>query len=554
MAVPYDLVVIGGGAAGLTVASVAAQLQAKVALIERDRLGGDCLWFGCVPSKALIEVSRRAWAARHSQRFGLHAEGLRVDFPQVLEWVHHAVAAVQPHDSPERFRDLGVEVLTGEGRFVDRQTVQVGDRRLRARAFAIATGSRPRIPDIPGLIQAGFLTNEQVFSLPECPQNLIVVGGGPVGCELGQALSRLGAHVTILSAGDRLLPAADPEVSALLAERLRAEGIDVVLRARAERVATDGPDKVVTVGDHTYRGDALLVATGRVPNLESLDLAIAGVAHTAQGIRVNRGLQTTNPRIFAAGDAIGPPFFTHAAGQEAAILVQNALLPRPSWLQTPIDYRVLPWAVFTDPEVAAVGLTEPAARDRYPDVQVTVQPLSAVDRAQAAGQTVGFAKILHRPNGQIVGAHWIGEAAGELLAEGVLAMGNRLPLARLGASMPTPPSPKSTAKRPSKPVATGTNKKPGWRPVSTICLPVSAVGPKTPPSLGFRQSPLPGSWDCRRRERELDGADLLDDLGSFSRKCILGKLRKKKTPWLYQRRKPPRQKRPSAKPCGNANR
>ncbi len=429
MAVPYDLVVIGGGAAGLTVASVAAQLQAKVALIERDRLGGDCLWFGCVPSKALIEVSRRAWRARHSQRLGIHAE-VRVDFPQVLEWVHHAVAAVQPHDSPERFRRLGVEVLAGEGYFVDGRTVAVGDRRLQARAFAIATGSRPRIPDIPGLIPAGFLTNEQVFSLPECPQNLLVVGGGPIGCELGQALARLGAHVTILAAGDRLLPQADPEVSALLAERFGAEGIDVVLRARVERVYTEGTAKIAVVGNHTYRGDTLLVATGRVPNLESLALANAGVAYTARGIQVNRGMQTTNPRIFAAGDVVGPPYFTHAAAQEAVVLVQNALFPRLG--QTAMDYRVLPWVIFTDPEVAAVGLTEPQARARYPDLQVTTQPLTAVDRAHAAGHTVGFAKVLHRPNGQIVGAHWIGEGAGEWAAEGVLAMANRWPLSRLG--------------------------------------------------------------------------------------------------------------------------
>ncbi|MFQ3680154.1 MAG: FAD-dependent oxidoreductase, partial [Pseudanabaenaceae cyanobacterium] len=384
---------------------------------------------GCVPSKALIEVSRRAWQARHSQRLGLHAE-VRVDFPQVLEWVHHAVAAVQPHDSPERFRSLGVEVIPGEGRFVDRRTVAVGDRRLRARAFAVTTGSRPRIPDIPGLIAAGFLTNEQVFSLPECPQNLLVIGGGPVGCELGQALARLGAHVTILAASHRLLPQADPDVSALLAERFRAEGIDVVLGARVERVTTEGTTKLAIVGDHAYRGDALLVATGRVPNVESLNLAIAGVACTARGIQVNRGLQTTNPRIFAAGDVVGPPYFTHAAGQEAVVLVQNALFPR--LRQAAMDYRVVPWVIFTDPEVAAVGLTEPQARARYPDLRIVTQPLAAVDRAQASGHTVGFAKALYRPNGQLVGLHWIGEGAGELAAEGVLAMAQRLPLGSLG--------------------------------------------------------------------------------------------------------------------------
>jgi pyruvate/2-oxoglutarate dehydrogenase complex dihydrolipoamide dehydrogenase (E3) component len=325
---------------------------------------------------------------------------------------------------------LGVEVISGEGYFVDGRTVAVGDRRLRARAFAVTTGSRPHIPDIPGLIQAGFLTNEQVFSLPECPKNLLVVGGGPIGCELGQALARLGAHVTILAAGDRLLPRADPDLSAALTERFQTEGIDVVLRARVERVCVDGTDKVAVVGDHTYRGHALLVATGRVPNVESLDLASAGVTYTAQGISVNRGMQTTNPRIFAAGDVVGPPYFTHAAGQEAVVLVQNALFPR--WGQTAMDYRVLPWVIFTDPEVAAVGLTEPQARARYPDVQVTTQPLAAVDRAQASGHTVGFAKVLHRPNGQIVGAHWIGEGAGEWAAEGVLTMAQRLPLGSLG--------------------------------------------------------------------------------------------------------------------------
>ncbi|MCG5059960.1 MAG: mercuric reductase [Limnoraphis sp. WC205] len=428
MAVEYDLVIIGGGSGGLVVASAAAQLKAKVALVERDRLGGDCLWFGCVPSKSLIHASRVAYEVKNAARFGVHTEHPKIDFSKAADHVQTVIKTIEPHDSPERFRGLGVDVIFGEGKFSDRQTFEVNGRQLKARAFVISTGSRPAIPAIPGLTEAGFLTNEKVFSLQERPDNFAIIGGGPIGCELGQAFSRLGSNVTIIESGDHLLQKEDPEAAQVVQDQLISEGIKILTQTRVEQVELKAGKKHIKAGKNTIIADEILLAAGRVPNVESLNLEAAGVAVGKQGIQVNSKLQTTNPRIYACGDVIGGYQFTHVAGYEAVVVLTNALF----FPVSKANYRVIPWATFTDPELARVGLTEKQAIERYgKDIYVLKQPFSGVDRAQAEGKTSGFAKIITRVNGEILGAHLVGPSAGELIHEVVLAMANNLKVSAL---------------------------------------------------------------------------------------------------------------------------
>ncbi|MGF1494274.1 MAG: dihydrolipoyl dehydrogenase family protein [Microcoleaceae cyanobacterium] len=428
MAVDYDVVIIGGGSGGLVVASAAAQLKAKVALVERDRLGGDCLWFGCVPSKSLIHASRIAHEVRNADRFGIYTDDPKINFAEAAGHVQKVIRTIEPHDSPERFRGLGVEVIFGEGKFRDPKTFEVNGRQLRARAFVVSTGSRPAIPPIPGLKEAGFLTNEKVFSLQERPDSLAVIGGGPIGCELGQAFSRLGSTVTIFDSGDRILGKEDPEAAQVVQEQLVQEGINVLTGSRVEQVELQDGKKHLRAGRNSVRVDEILVASGRIPNVDSLNLEAAGVEYTAKGIKVNPKLQTTNSRIYACGDVIGGYQFTHVAGYEAVVVLTNALF----FPVSKANYRVIPWATFTDPELARVGLTEQQARSRYgDDVYVLKQPFAGVDRAQAEAATSGFGKIITRGNGEILGAHLVGPSAGELIHEVVLAMSNKLKVSAL---------------------------------------------------------------------------------------------------------------------------
>lgn len=429
----YDIVVIGGGSGGLVVASAAAQLKAKVALVEKDRLGGDCLWHGCVPSKSFLHGAKVAHQVRQAARVGIHSEPPAIDFTAVMGHVQRAIATIEPHDSPERFTGLGVEVIFGEGYFLDGKTFWVNGRKLTARAFVIATGSRPSIPPVEGLEAAGFITNEQVFSLAEQPKSLAVIGAGPIGCELGQAFQRLGTTVTLLTSGDRLLPKEDPEAAAVIEQQFTQEGIHILKNARLKRVeVVKGKKHLYTEDDSQVAAiaDEILLAAGRTPNVESLRLETAGVDYDSQGICVNDKLQTTNGRIYACGDVIGGYQFTHVAAHEAVVVLQNALNPLQLFLKS-VDYRVIPWATFTDPELARVGLTEEQARKRYGDVLILKTPFAAVDRAQAEDATVGFNKIIVRRNGEILGAHLVGPRAGELIHEIVLAMGYRLPVSAL---------------------------------------------------------------------------------------------------------------------------
>ncbi|MGL5083052.1 MAG: dihydrolipoyl dehydrogenase family protein [Microcoleaceae cyanobacterium] len=428
MAVEYDIVIIGGGSGGLVVASAAAQLKAKVALVERDRLGGDCLWFGCVPSKSLIHASRIAHEVKNAARFGIYIDSPKINFAEATGHVQQVIKTIEPHDSPERFRGLGVDVVFGEGKFIDRHTFEVNGRQLRARNFVISTGSRPAIPSISGLKEAGFLTNEKVFSLQECPNSLAVIGGGPIGCELGQAFSRLGATVSIFDSGTHILGKEDPEAAQVIQDQLIAEGIQIFTGSRVEKIEIKQGKKHITSGQQIVITDEILVASGRLPNVESLNLEIAGVEIGKQGIKVNAKLQTTNPRIYACGDVIGGYQFTHVAGYEAVVVLTNALF----FPVSKANYRVIPWATFTDPELARVGLTEAQARERYgEDIYVLKQPFAGVDRAQAEASTLGFGKIITRGNGEILGAHLVGSSAGELIHEVVLAMANNLKVSAL---------------------------------------------------------------------------------------------------------------------------
>ncbi|WP_017297764.1 dihydrolipoyl dehydrogenase family protein [Nodosilinea nodulosa] len=423
MTVDYDLVIIGGGSAGLVAASAGAQLQAKVALVEKeDRLGGDCLHYGCVPSKSLIHASRVAHEVARGPEFGLHTRLEKIDFQAALGHVHRVIDTIQVHDSTERFESLGVEVIYGQGEFIDSQTFKVNGRVLKARSYIIATGSRPdRIP-IEGLEAAGYITNLTVFSLNYQPKSLAVIGSGPIGCELGQAFARLGTEVTIIGSSDHILPREEPEAAAVVQAQMEKDGVRILNDTRAQRVEVIDGKKHVHTPSGTIVVDDILLAAGRVPNVEALNLEAAGVAVGKEGITVNEKLQTTNSHIYAAGDVIGGYQFTHVAGYEGAVAMQNALIfPTKS-----ADYSVIPWATFTDPELARVGLTEAQARKRYDDIYILKQEFAGVDRALAEAAGQGFAKIITRSSGEILGAHLVGPHAGELIHEIVLAMSNNL--------------------------------------------------------------------------------------------------------------------------------
>jgi pyruvate/2-oxoglutarate dehydrogenase complex dihydrolipoamide dehydrogenase (E3) component len=438
MAVEYDLVVIGGGSAGLLVAAVAAALKAKVVLIEKHRLGGDCLWYGCIPSKSFIHAGRMAYNVKQAAKFGIYTQPPDIDFAKAINHVQNVIAAIEPHDSPERFENLGVEVVFGDGHFIDKRTFAVNNRRLTARAFVISTGSRPAIPVIAGLEEVGYITNEQVFEIKTRPDSLAIIGGGPIGCELGQTFSRLGSQVTIIASRDSLLPKEEPEAALVVEKQFESEGIRVIKNTRVDKVKLIDGKKCISSGDTqsvmppAYRFlatvDQILIAAGRQPNVESLNLEAAGVKLGNQGIVVNAKLQTSNPRIYACGDVIGGYQFTHVAGYEANVVIKNALfLPL-----TKADYKVIPWATFTDPELARVGLTEAEARKIYGNnIQVIRLDFANVDRAQAEGVTEGLAKIITKKNGEILGAHMVGTIAGELIHEIVLAMSNKLKISAL---------------------------------------------------------------------------------------------------------------------------
>ncbi len=419
----YNLVVIGAGTAGLITAAGAAGLGAKVALIERFLLGGDCLNVGCVPSKCLIRSSRAAEEIRTASQFGISvADQPTVNFSAVMERMRRLRAHISHHDSAERFRDLGVDIFLGDGRFSGSRMIQVEGKTLNFKKAVIATGARAVHPSVEGLAEAGFLTNETVFSLTECPRRLAVVGGGPIGCELAQAFHRLGSRVTLIEMSSQFLAREDPEASGLLAETFRREGIDVRLNTRLEKVSSTDTEKQLHLesgGNKEVLGvEEIFVGVGRAPNVENLNLEAAGVKYNKRGVLVNDYLQTSNSRIYAAGDICMKWKFTHAADAAARIVIQNALFLGRKKLST----LTMPWCTYTDPEIAHVGMYDREAREKGLEVDHFVRQLSEVDRGIIDGEA-GFVKVLvKKGTDQILGATIVARHAGEMISEISLAM------------------------------------------------------------------------------------------------------------------------------------
>ncbi|MEY3298523.1 MAG: Mercuric reductase [Cyanobacteriota bacterium] len=433
----YDLVVIGAGTAGLVTAAGTAGLGLglKVALVEKSLMGGDCLNVGCVPSKCVLRSSRAVADIRQAASLGGLATGVTVDFAAVMERMRRIRADISHHDSVERFSQMGIDVFLGAGQFVDSHTLQVGDQRLSFKKAVIATGARAHHPSVPGLAEAGFLTNETVFSLTDCPPRLLVVGGGPIGCELAQAFQRLGSQVTLIHRQERLLPREDPEASALLQQRFQSEGITLALGATLDRVEGTPTGKRVfyrSVGSspqdeapgQTLDIDAILIGAGRVPNVDGLDLEAAGVAYDPRrGVIVNDYLQTSQPHIFAAGDICMDWKFTHAADAAARLVIKNALFSPFGLGRSGLSRLVMPWVTYTDPEVAHVGLYAHEAEAQGIPYQTLTVPMTSVDRALADGETEGFVRILHKVGSdQILGATLVARHAGDMISELTLAI------------------------------------------------------------------------------------------------------------------------------------
>ena len=415
-----DLVVLGGGPGGLVVASVAAQLGLRVTLVEQaEQLGGDCLHYGCVPSKTLLRSARVASLMRRGAEFGLESLAPRIDMDRINAHVASVVNHIQRHDDPQRFRDYGCEVLLGQpGAFISPREVRVGERVLRARRFVIATGSQPTLPPIDGLTASNCITHRDAFSLPELPARLLVLGGGPIGVELGQAFARLGSEVDLVQRAERLLPREDAELAGLLRARLEREGMRIHTAARVERVRADAGDRQLLGADGlSLRGDELLVAAGRRPQVDGLGLDAAGVRVSARGIEVDRRLRTSQKHIFACGDVCGPHAYTHMAEYQAGIVIRNLVFRLP----TRTDYRVVPRVTYCDPELAQVGLTEQQGREQGLDPEVLRFSFKDIDRALAEGESDGLIKLVTR-RGRILGASLLGPHAGELIHEIVLAM------------------------------------------------------------------------------------------------------------------------------------
>ncbi len=423
----YDVTIIGGGSGGLIAARLAATLGAKVLLVDRERLGGDCLRYGCIPSKSLIHVARIVHQATHMAHLGLSGDAPHVEMARVSAYVQGVIKQVEAN---EKSLVEGVEVRFGHVAFQTATTLVLNGETIHSRNTIIATGSHPVIPSIEGLAETGYLTNEGVFDLSKLPASLLVVGGGPVGVELSQAFARLGTRVTLLQGPAYILPREDPEISESIAGVLRNEGVKILTGARPTRVRQQGSSKVVTVRcgeqEEEIEVDEILLAAGRQPNVADLNLEGAGVKYDSKGITVDAYLRTSTPNILAIGDVLGGYLFTHVAASQAGVAVRNALV---TISKKRIDYRVVPWCTFTDPEVAHVGLTPAEAQREHKQVHVVKFPYAGIDRAQTESETGGFIKlVLAGKKGQIVGAHIVGLRGGELLGELALAMNKRLTL------------------------------------------------------------------------------------------------------------------------------
>ena len=430
----YNLVVIGAGTAGLVCAAGAAGLGAKVALIERHLMGGDCLNVGCVPSKAMIRAARAAAAVRDAAEFGVHIpKGVTVDFGQAMERMRRLRASIAPHDSAQRFSDLGIDVFIGDGRFVDARTVEVAGDRLAFKKAVIATGARAAAPPIAGLNEVAYLTNETVFSLTELPRRLGVIGAGPIGCEMAQAFARFGSEVLLVETAHGILPREDPAASAIVLESMLKDGVKPLCCGKELKVArVDGGRVRLTVSSHGKAYDEvvdqLLVAVGRTPNVENLGLEAAGVAYSKKGVQVDDRLVTTQPTIYAAGDICSPYQFTHAADFMARIVIRNALF----FGRAKASALTIPWCTYTEPEIAHVGLYETQAQEQGIAIDTFTRQLSAVDRSILEGSTNGLVTVhVRKGTDKIVGATIVAAHAGDMISEITLAMTHGLGLKQI---------------------------------------------------------------------------------------------------------------------------
>ena len=430
-----DLCVIGAGAGGLSVAAAAAAFGVPVVLIEKGRMGGDCLNYGCVPSKALLAAARRVADMRTASDLGVNAAAVRVDFPAVAQHVRDTIAALAPNDSAARFTGLGVRVVAGRAQFAGRETVTVDDRfTIKARRFVIATGSTPSVPRIPGIAQTPFFTNETIFDLALQPEHLLIVGGGPVGVELAQAFRRLGSTVTVIEAATPL-GKDDPECAAVVLAALERDGVVFRSGVRLVKVAGASTIQVTLSGGEVIEGSHLLIAAGRTPTIEGLGLERAGVATTPHGITVDRHLRTTNKHIYAIGDVIGGLQFTHVANDHAGIVIRHALFRLPARIR----YDAIPCVTYTDPELAQVGLTEDQARRAGHAVRILRWPYHENDRARIERASGGHIKVVTNRRGRILGATIVGRDAGELISIFTLAITQRLNIRALaGFIVPYP--------------------------------------------------------------------------------------------------------------------
>lgn len=425
----YDLVIVGAGAAGLIAADFALHLGARVALVEKDRIGGDCTWTGCVPSKALIKAAQIAHEVRSASRYGIDASAPVIDMGRVREYLQGAIAHIYKPTAPEALRQKGIDVFLGPTSFVDHWSLRTGDRTIFSKKFLIATGARPFVPPIAGLSEMNYATYLNIFDSQHLPASMVVVGGGPIGMEIAQAYQRLGSQVTVVA--DRLLPKEDQDVRELLQRVFEREGVRFVC-GRAQACRREGNGIIVSADKGEAVGEMLLIASGRSPNIDGLGLENAGVKYSAKGIPVDTHLRTSTKHIYAAGDVLGGQQFSHFAGWQAFQAVRNALLPGKSSGFT----HVLPRVTFTDPEVAQVGLNEQSARSTFGEhVQVRRWPLSKVDRAVCEGETDGFIKILAKRDGTILGATIVAHRAGEAIAELAIAMNHKLTINDLAGTI-----------------------------------------------------------------------------------------------------------------------
>jgi pyruvate/2-oxoglutarate dehydrogenase complex dihydrolipoamide dehydrogenase (E3) component len=434
----YNLVVIGAGTAGLICAAGAAGLGARVALIERQLMGGDCLNYGCVPSKAVIRAARALFDARHAGSFGvLGGENVEFDFGTAMDRMRRLRSDISRHDSAGRFRDeLGVDLFFGGGRFIGTDCIDVNGTALYFNKAAVCTGARAAAPPIPGLAECGYLTNETVFSLTRLPRRLAVIGGGPIGCELAQTFARFGSRVTILESAPQILGREDRDAATILQSALLDEGIDLQTNVAIQAIERQGDDRVIRlVLDGQNRKvivDAVLVGVGRAPNVEELDLETAGIAYDRNGINVSDTLQTSNPNVYAAGDICSPYKFTHTADAQARILIANALFMG----RQKVSSLIIPWCTYTDPEIAHVGMYERDAQEKGIQVTTLTVPLAEVDRAVLDGETAGFARVhLKTGSDTILGATIVARHAGEMINEFSLAITNGLGLGAIAKTI-----------------------------------------------------------------------------------------------------------------------